>query len=114
MSNAEITTLVVFLLILAAMVTLEFLAIGRHPAYRKRELFRRSISILTVLGLSAGAIHYTKGDWETWGIIAVFFGAAGLTALAAARWERSRKRRLREGRNGDQRERHGKAREIRP
>jgi hypothetical protein len=102
-----------FLVILAAMVTLEFLAIGRNPAYRKRELFRRVIGILTVLGLSGGAIHYTEGDWETWGIIAVFFGAAGITALAAGRWERRRKLRLGEGRNGngDQRKRE-KARET--
>jgi hypothetical protein len=104
MGNGEITTLGLFLVILTAMVTLEFLAIGRHPAYRKRELFRRSVGILTVLGLSGGVVHFTGGDWFTWGMIALFFGAAGGTALVAQRWERGRKRRLGEGRKHGKRE----------
>jgi hypothetical protein len=116
MSEGEITTWAVFLSILTAMVVLEFLAIGRHPAYRKRELFRRVVGILTVLGLSGATIHHTGGDWYTWGMITVFFGAAGGAAWVAQRWERSRKRRLREpgeGRNGSGNQRE-KAREIRP
>jgi hypothetical protein len=113
MDNAEITTWFISLVTLAVLVALEYLAFGRNPAYRKRELLRRTIGILTVLGVGGGHVYHTGGDLAQWARMVVFFCAAGLVALVVQRWERSRKRRLGEGRNGDQRE-WQKARETGP
>jgi hypothetical protein len=114
MSKEEITTWAISLVTLAVLVAFEFLAIGRNPAYRKRELLRRTIGILTVLGVSGAHVYHVGGDLGEWAQVAVFFGVGGVVALVAQRWERSRKRRLVSGegrKNGDQREWQGKTRE---
>jgi hypothetical protein len=114
MSNAEITTWFISLATLGTLAAFEYLALGRNPAYRKRELFRRGIGIVIVLGISGGHIHHTGGDWQAWRILTVFLSSYWLVALLAQRWELRRKRRLRngEGRNGNGKRDWQKARET--
>lgn len=86
---SEIGSIVVPLLYLALVTAVEHMAF-RQPHWQRRELVRRAIGIVTVLGFTLLPVSTGQADLRTWVIIAAGFAVAGAVKVAAAAYEREK------------------------
>lgn len=86
----SVADLVIIACILGGIIILEFLAFGRHPAYKQREFLRRVMGIGTVLIMGGVVVYFARLHWPTYTTIAALFAVAGGSWWLVNKWENGR------------------------